>query len=56
MLRFARSAAGGCAADAAVGAAVDVIVTGDKDLHALEISERMVMTPRQYLELPARDS
>lgn len=42
--------------DAAVAAAVDVIVTGDKDFHALEISEPMILTPRQYLELPARES
>ena len=42
--------------DAAVAAAVDVIVTGDKDFHALEISEPMILTPRQYLELPGRDS
>lgn len=42
--------------DAAVAAAVEVIVTGDKDFHALEISEPAILTPRQYLELRARDS
>lgn len=37
--------------DAAIASAVDIIVTGDKDFHALALPEPQILTPRQYLEL-----
>lgn len=39
--------------DAAIAASVDVIVTGDKDFHALTIASPSVFTPRQYLDTGA---
>lgn len=38
--------------DAAIAASVDVIVTGDKDFHALAIASPSILTPRQYLDEP----
>lgn len=37
--------------DAAIAGSVEIIVTGDKDFHALDISEPLILTPRQYLDL-----
>lgn len=37
--------------DSALAAAVDIIVTGDKDFHALGLAEPRILTPRQYLDL-----
>lgn len=38
--------------DAAIAGAVDMIVTGDKGFHALDIGSPVILTPRQYLDLP----
>ena len=40
--------------DAAIGASVDVILTGDKDFHDLIIAHPKVMTPRTYLDSKLR--
>ncbi len=37
--------------DSAIAAGVDIIVTGDKDFHALNLNEPRILTPRQYLDL-----
>ena len=37
--------------DAAIGGSVDIIVTGDKDFHALTIDQPLILTPRQFLDL-----
>jgi len=37
--------------DAAIAAAIDVIVTGDKDFHTLDLTAPLILTPRQYLDL-----
>lgn len=36
--------------DAAIAGAVDVILTGDKRFHALDIETPQVMTPREFLD------
>jgi predicted nucleic acid-binding protein len=36
--------------DAAIAGAVDAIVIGDKDSHALSMSEPAILTPRDYLD------
>jgi predicted nucleic acid-binding protein len=36
--------------DAAIVAGVDVILTGDKDFHALALERPLIMTPRAYLD------
>ena len=38
--------------DSAISAVVDVIVTGDKAFHALNITKPQILTPRQYLDSP----
>lgn len=37
--------------DSAIAAAVDIIVTGDKDFHALAMTMPLVLTPREFVEL-----
>lgn len=39
------------ALDAAIVGRVEIILTGDKDFHALAVSEPLILTPRQYLEM-----
>lgn len=36
--------------DSAISAAVEIIVTGDKDFHALDLASPRILTPRQYLD------
>ncbi len=40
--------------DAALSGGVDVILTGDKDFHALGLVAPLVLTPRQYLDSARR--
>lgn len=37
--------------DAVLAAQVDIIVTGDRDFHALTLSKPQILTPRQYPDL-----
>ena len=39
--------------DSAIAGGVDVVVTGDKDFHALAVNCPLVVTPRGYLDLTA---
>lgn len=37
--------------DAAIAGSVDIILTGDKDFHALRLARPQVLTARAYLDL-----